>query len=76
MDLCRKESLVMFISIVLRQSVAVGDSERCGEEILAYKNIEADTAEKCDADCVTGANCRILGDVSQHVKLARSVCQL
>jgi len=33
-----------------------GDWERNGEVLLAYENIEADTTEKCDADCVTGEN--------------------
>jgi hypothetical protein len=36
--------------------VGDGDLERSGEDLLAYKNIEGDTVEKCDADCVTGVN--------------------
>jgi hypothetical protein len=56
MDMCRKERLTIFINRVIGQSVKDGDLERSGEELLTYKNIEADSAEKCDADCVTGVN--------------------
>lgn len=56
MDMCTKETLTIFINRVLGQSVKDGDLERSGEELLTYKNIEADTAKKRHADCVTGVN--------------------
>jgi hypothetical protein len=56
MDLCRKECLPIFINRALGQSVEDRDLDRSGVELPAYRNTEADSAEKCDADCFTGVN--------------------
>jgi hypothetical protein len=58
-----RKAFAIFVNRVLGKSLEDGDFERRGEELLAYKNIEADAVEKCDADCFTGVNRRIVGDV-------------
>jgi hypothetical protein len=60
------------MNAVLGQNVEDRDLERSVDELITYNNLEADTAEKSYADCVTGVNCRILADV----KSAREVCAM